>query len=51
MFQIMLQYNVADFRNSLEFLDMLAKKHGYMQKGGVPNTEQAAAAFLADCTG
>lgn len=51
MFQIMLQYNVADFRNSLEFLTLLAKKRGYLQKGGVANTEQAAACFLADCTG
>uniref|UniRef100_UPI0037E96065 guanine nucleotide-binding protein-like 3 n=1 Tax=Semicossyphus pulcher TaxID=241346 RepID=UPI0037E96065 len=49
--QIMLQYNVPDFRNSLEFLTMFAKKRGYLQKGGVPNTEQAATAFLADWTG
>lgn len=49
--QIMLQYNVPDFRNSLEFLTLLAKKRGYLQKGGVPNTEQAATAFLADWTG
>lgn len=51
MFQIMLQYNVPNFRNSLEFLSLLAKKRGYLQKGGVPNVEEAAAAFLADCTG
>ncbi|XP_068576063.1 guanine nucleotide-binding protein-like 3 isoform X2 [Cebidichthys violaceus] len=49
--QIMLQYNVPDFRNSLEFLTLFAKKRGYLQKGGVPNTEQAATAFLADWTG
>lgn len=49
--QIMLQYNVPDFRNSLEFLSLFAKKRGYLQKGGVPNTEQAATAFLADWTG
>ncbi|KAI3370263.1 hypothetical protein L3Q82_025042, partial [Scortum barcoo] len=49
--QIMLQYNVPDFRNSLEFLTMFAKKRGYLQKGGVPNTEQAATAFLGDWTG
>ncbi len=50
-FQIMLQYNVPDFRNSLEFLTLFAKKRGYLQKGGVPNTEQAATTFLADWTG
>uniref|UniRef100_A0A7N8X0Z8 Guanine nucleotide-binding protein-like 3 n=1 Tax=Mastacembelus armatus TaxID=205130 RepID=A0A7N8X0Z8_9TELE len=49
--QIMLQYNVPDFRNSLEFLTMFAKKRGFLQKGGVPNTEQAAVTFLADWTG
>ncbi|XP_076596909.1 guanine nucleotide-binding protein-like 3 [Chaetodon auriga] len=49
--QIMLQYNVPDFKNSLEFLTLFAKKRGYLQKGGVANTEQAATAFLADWTG
>lgn len=49
--QIMLQYTVPDFRNSLEFLSLFAKKRGYLQKGGIPNTEQAATAFLADWTG
>lgn len=49
--QIMLQYNVSDFRNSLEFLTLFAKKRGFLQKGGVPNTEQAATAFLGDWTG
>ncbi|XP_037535584.1 guanine nucleotide-binding protein-like 3 [Nematolebias whitei] len=49
--QIMLQYNVPDFRNSLEFLTLFAKKRGYLQKGGVPNTEQAAVTFLSDWTG
>ncbi|XP_041671917.1 guanine nucleotide-binding protein-like 3 [Cheilinus undulatus] len=49
--QIMLQYNVPDFRNSLEFLTLFAKKRGYLLKGGVPNTEQSATVFLADWTG
>ncbi|KAJ8370508.1 hypothetical protein SKAU_G00105360 [Synaphobranchus kaupii] len=49
--QIMLQYNVPAFRNSLEFLTCFAKKRGFMQKGGVPNTEQAAETFLSDWTG
>ncbi|XP_029948436.1 guanine nucleotide-binding protein-like 3 [Salarias fasciatus] len=49
--QVMLQYNVANFRNALEFLTMFAKKRGYLQKGGVPNTEQAATTFLSDWTG
>ncbi|TKS70837.1 Guanine nucleotide-binding protein-like 3 [Collichthys lucidus] len=49
--QIMLQYNVPDFRNSVEFLILFAKKRGYLQKGGVPNTQQAATTFLDDWTG
>lgn len=49
--QIMLQYNVPDFRNSLEFLNLFAKKRGYLQKGGVANEEQAATVFLDDWTG
>ncbi|KAM4741607.1 guanine nucleotide-binding protein-like 3 [Anableps anableps] len=49
--QIMLQYTIPNFRNSLEFLTLLAKKRGYLQKGGVPNTEQAANTFLTDWTG
>lgn len=49
--QVTLQYNIPNFRNSLEFLTLFAKKRGYMQKGGVPNTEQAATVFLADWTG
>lgn len=51
LFQIMLQYNIPDYKNSLEFLSLFAKKRGYLQKGGVPNTEQAATAFLDDWTG
>lgn len=47
----MLQYTVPDFRNSLEFLTMFAKKRGYLQKGGVANTVQAATVFLSDWTG
>jgi len=49
--EIMLQYNVPDYRNSLEFLTYFAKKRGLMQKGGVPNTELAATTFLNDWTG
>ncbi|XP_029006927.1 guanine nucleotide-binding protein-like 3 [Betta splendens] len=49
--QIMLQYNVPDFRNSLEFLTLFAKRRNDLQKGGVPNTEKAAVLFLADWTG
>ncbi|KPP76694.1 guanine nucleotide-binding protein-like 3-like [Scleropages formosus] len=49
--QVMLQYNVPAFKNSLEFLTLLAKKRSLLQKGGVPNTRQAAEIFLCDWTG
>lgn len=47
----MLQYNVPNFRNSLEFVTLFAKKRGYLMKGGLPNMAHAAASFLADWTG
>ncbi len=47
----MLQYNVPDYRNSLEFLTTFAKKRGLLQKGGIPSTEMAAMTFLGDWTG
>ncbi|KAI4881641.1 hypothetical protein NFI96_014199 [Prochilodus magdalenae] len=49
--QIMLEYNVPDYRNSLEFLTFYAKKLGFLQKGALPNTTQAATKFLSDWTG
>ncbi|XP_077429367.1 guanine nucleotide-binding protein-like 3 [Vanacampus margaritifer] len=49
--QILLQYNIANYRNHAEFLTLLAKKRGFLQKGGVVNTVQAASAFLDDWTG
>lgn len=51
LFQIMLQYNVPDYRTSLEFLTALAKKRRFLQKGDVPDTELAAMTFLSDWTG
>ncbi|XP_076012572.1 guanine nucleotide-binding protein-like 3 [Genypterus blacodes] len=49
--QIMLQYNIANYRNSVEFLTLLATKRGLLLKGGVASTERAAETFLADWTG
>ncbi|XP_072569009.1 guanine nucleotide-binding protein-like 3 [Paramormyrops kingsleyae] len=49
--QVMLQYNVPDFKNHQEFLTLFAKKRGFLQKGGIPNSEQAAEVFLCDWTG
>ncbi|XP_058023812.1 guanine nucleotide-binding protein-like 3 [Ahaetulla prasina] len=49
--QIMLHYNISDYRNSLEFLTLLAQKRGMLKKGGLPNTEGAAKLLLCDWTG
>uniref|UniRef100_A0A8C6VFQ9 Guanine nucleotide-binding protein-like 3 n=1 Tax=Naja naja TaxID=35670 RepID=A0A8C6VFQ9_NAJNA len=49
--QIMLHYNIPDYRNSLEFLTLLAQKRGMLKKGGLPNTEGAAKLLLCDWTG
>ncbi|XP_027032171.2 guanine nucleotide-binding protein-like 3 [Tachysurus fulvidraco] len=48
---IMLHYNLPKYKNSLDFLTLFAKKRGLLQKGLLPNTEQAATLFLKDWTG
>lgn len=49
--QIMLKYNISDFRNSLEFLDLVARRRGLLMKGGVTNVKGAARLFLDDWMG
>ncbi|XP_061543957.1 guanine nucleotide-binding protein-like 3 [Phycodurus eques] len=48
---IMLNYNIANYRTSGDFLTLLARKRGFLQKGGILNTKQAASSFLDDWTG
>ncbi|XP_038668488.1 guanine nucleotide-binding protein-like 3 isoform X2 [Scyliorhinus canicula] len=49
--QVMLQYNVPDFKTSLEFLTLLARKRSMLKKGGIPDVERAARLILYDWTG
>ncbi|XP_061688022.1 guanine nucleotide-binding protein-like 3 [Syngnathoides biaculeatus] len=49
--EFILEYNIADFRNSDEFLTLLAKKRGFLKSGGILNKEQASLSFLDDWTG
>ncbi|XP_077181920.1 guanine nucleotide-binding protein-like 3 [Paroedura picta] len=49
--QIMMYYNIPNYRNPLEFLTLLAQKRGMLKKGGVPNAEGAAKLVLCDFTG
>ncbi|NXI39444.1 GNL3 protein, partial [Galbula dea] len=49
--QVMMCYNIPDFRNNEEFLTLLAQKRCMLQKGGVPDIEKAAKLLLSDWTG
>ncbi|XP_068107985.1 guanine nucleotide-binding protein-like 3 [Hyperolius riggenbachi] len=49
--QIMLRYNIADFRSPSEFLDFLARRRGMLKKGAVADAEAAARLFLNDWMG
>ncbi|KAM9325451.1 guanine nucleotide-binding protein-like 3-like protein [Gastrophryne carolinensis] len=46
--QIIQHYKVSDFRDTLEFLAMLAKRQGKLKKGGMPDHEKAAKSVLTD---
>ncbi|XP_048403688.1 guanine nucleotide-binding protein-like 3 isoform X2 [Stegostoma tigrinum] len=49
--QVMLQYNVPNFRTSLEFLTLLAQKRSMLKKGGIPDIEKTAKLILYDWSG
>ncbi|KAG9465080.1 guanine nucleotide-binding protein-like 3 [Eleutherodactylus coqui] len=49
--QIMLRYNVPDYRNSSEFLDLLARRRGLYKKKGLPDVEAVAKIFLDEWMG
>ncbi|XP_064012632.1 guanine nucleotide-binding protein-like 3 [Pogoniulus pusillus] len=49
--QVMLRYTIPDFRDTEEFLALLAQKRGMLKKGGVPDIENMAKLLLCDWTG
>ncbi|NXC43235.1 GNL3 protein, partial [Penelope pileata] len=49
--QVMMFYSIPDFRNTEEFLSLLALKRGMLKKGGVPDLENIAKVLLCDWTG
>ncbi|NXR63623.1 GNL3 protein, partial [Rhadina sibilatrix] len=49
--QVMMHYNIPDFRDPEEFLSLLAQKRGMLKKGGVPDIENMAKLVLYDWTG
>lgn len=46
-----MRYTLPDFRNTEEFLTLLAQKRGMLKRGGVPDMENAAKLLLCDWTG
>lgn len=46
-----MSYSIPDFRNTKEFLTLLAQKRGMLKKGGVPDIENIAKLLLCDWTG
>ncbi|KFZ55439.1 Guanine nucleotide-binding protein-like 3, partial [Podiceps cristatus] len=49
--QVMMHYSIPDFRNTEEFLTLLAQRRGMLKKGGVPDIENIAKLLLCDWTG
>ncbi|NXE22901.1 GNL3 protein, partial [Ardeotis kori] len=49
--QVMMHYNIPDFRNTEEFLTLLAQRRGMLKKGGVPDIENVSKLLLCDWTG
>ncbi|XP_059679126.1 guanine nucleotide-binding protein-like 3 [Gavia stellata] len=49
--QVTMHYTLPDFRNTEEFLTLLAQKRGMLKKGGVPDIENVAKLLLCDWTG
>jgi len=46
--QIMLQYRVPNFKDTTEFLTIMAQKMGRLKKGGIPDVEKAAFKVVED---
>ena len=45
---MMLHYNIPDFSDTAEFLNLLARRMGKLKKGGVPDLARAARRVLQD---
>ncbi|XP_016041957.1 guanine nucleotide-binding protein-like 3 isoform X2 [Erinaceus europaeus] len=48
--QVVLKYNIPEFKNPLEFFTFLAQRRGFHQKGGNPNIEAAAKLLWSEWT-
>ena len=45
---LMLQYGISEFKDTEEFLALIATKFGQIKKGGVPNPEAAEQKIIHD---
>ncbi|XP_048738699.2 guanine nucleotide-binding protein-like 3 homolog [Ostrea edulis] len=48
--QLMLHFKVPDFKDTSEFLSLLARRQGKLRKGGIPDINKAARMVLQDWT-
>ena len=46
--ELLRYYRIADYNTQQEFLAQIARKQGFLQKGGIPNFDQAARSVLRD---
>uniref|UniRef100_H2Z4T2 Guanine nucleotide-binding protein-like 3 N-terminal domain-containing protein n=1 Tax=Ciona savignyi TaxID=51511 RepID=H2Z4T2_CIOSA len=46
--QMMMRYNITNYSDETEFLELLARKQGKLLKGGLPNVDFAAKSVLHD---
>jgi nuclear GTP-binding protein len=46
--QLLSKYNVEDFKDAQDFLNILAKQRGKLKKGNVPNVDEVAKIILRD---
>ena len=48
--QMILHYNIPDYKDTNEFLALLARRTGRLKKGGIPDVNKAAITVVQDWT-
>ena len=48
--QLIMRYKISDFTDAIQFLTLVAKRHGKVKKGGVADIRKAAQLILNDWT-
>jgi nuclear GTP-binding protein len=47
---MILHYNIPDYKDTNEFLALLARRTGRLKKGGIPDVNKAAITVVQDWT-